>query len=103
MRREAEAEILPAARSLGLGVIPYYPLESGFLTGKYRPGETLAGARLTGSPREKEVLAAPNFERVERWRSFAEARGRSVVELAIGWLLSHPEVGPVIAGASSPD
>ena len=57
--------------------------------------------RLT--PREKEVLAAPNFERVERWRSFAEARGRSVVELAIGWLLSHPEVGPVIAGASSPD
>jgi aryl-alcohol dehydrogenase-like predicted oxidoreductase len=101
VRRDAEAEIVPAARALGLGVIPFYPLESGFLTGKYRPGEALEGARLTGSPREQTVLTAANFSRLERWQAFAAERGRSMVELAVGWLLSHPEVGPVIAGASS--
>lgn len=101
LRREAEAEIVPAARAMGLGIIPYYPLESGFLTGKYRSGERLEGARLTGSPREHEVLTAANFDRLDRWRSFADSRGHSLTELAIGWLLSHPEVGPVIAGASS--
>jgi aryl-alcohol dehydrogenase-like predicted oxidoreductase len=103
LRREAEAEIIPAARALGLGLIPYYPLASGFLTGKYRAGEPLEGARLTGSPREKEVLAPMNFERLTRWQAFADSHGRSITELAIGWLLSHAEVGPVIAGASSPD
>jgi aryl-alcohol dehydrogenase-like predicted oxidoreductase len=101
LRREAEAEILPAARALGLGIIPYYPLESGFLTGKYRPGERLEGARLTGHAREQEVLSPANFERLERWRAFAEARGHSMLELAVAWLLSHAEVGPVIASASS--
>ena len=103
LRREADSEIVPAARAMGLGVIPYYPLASGFLTGKYHAGERLEGARLTGSPREKEVLSAANFERLERWTRFAEARGHSLPELAIGWLLSHPEVGPVIAGASAPE
>jgi aryl-alcohol dehydrogenase-like predicted oxidoreductase len=103
LRRQAEAEILPAARALGLGIIPYYPLESGFLTGKYRPGERLDGARLTGHAREQSVLTPANFDRLARWRSFAESRGRSMTELAIGWLLSHPEMGPVIASASTPD
>ena len=103
LRREADAEIVPAARALGLGVIPYYPLASGFLTGKYRPGASPEGARLIGNAREKEVLSPANFERLDRWKGFAEARGRSLTELALGWLLSHPEVGPVIAGASSAD
>jgi len=103
LHREPEAELLPAARALGLGVIPYYPLESGFLTGKYRSGVRLEGARLTGGPRESAVLTPDNFARVERWEAFARERGRSLTELAIGWLLSHAEVGPVIAGASSGD
>jgi aryl-alcohol dehydrogenase-like predicted oxidoreductase len=82
-------------------LIPYFPLESGFLTGKYRPGKTPQGARLEGSARAGEVLRPANFERLERWEAFASSRGRSLVELAVGWLLSHPEVGSVIAGASS--
>jgi len=101
LRREVEAEVLPAARAHGLGVIPYFPLESGFLTGKYRPGKTPQGARLEGSARAGEVLRPANFERLERWEAFASSHGRSLVELALGWLLSHPEVGSVIAGASS--
>jgi aryl-alcohol dehydrogenase-like predicted oxidoreductase len=101
LRREVEAEVLPAARAHGLGVIPYFPLESGFLTGKYRPGKTPQGARLEGSARAGEVLRPANFERLERWEAFASSRGRSLLELAVGWLLSHPEVGSVIAGASS--
>jgi aryl-alcohol dehydrogenase-like predicted oxidoreductase len=101
LRREVEAEVLPAARAHGLGLIPYFPLESGFLTGKYRPGKTPQGARLEGSARAGEVLRPANFERLERWEAFASSRGRSLVELAVGWLLSHPEVGSVIAGASS--
>jgi aryl-alcohol dehydrogenase-like predicted oxidoreductase len=101
LRREVEAEVLPAARAHGLGVIPYFPLESGFLTGKYRRGKTPQGARLEGSARAGEVLRPANFERLERWEAFASSRGRSLVELAVGWLLSHPEVGSVIAGASS--
>lgn len=101
LQRDVLAELLPAARALGLGIIPYHPLESGFLTGKYRPGETLPGARLTGSPREAAILTDANFARLARWSEFAAGRGRSMTELAIGWLLSQPEVGPVIAGASS--
>jgi aryl-alcohol dehydrogenase-like predicted oxidoreductase len=103
LRRDVLRELLPAARAMGLGIIPYYPLESGFLTGKYRRHEPLPGARLTGSPREAEVLTEANFARLDRWTAFAAEHDRSLTELAIGWLLSHPEVGPVIAGASSAD
>jgi len=102
-RRDAEAEILPAVRAHGLGIIPYYPFESGFLTGRYRPDQKPEGIRLTRSPREAAVLTPANFARLERWEAFAAEHGRSMVELAVGWLLSHPEVGSVIAGASSPD
>jgi aryl-alcohol dehydrogenase-like predicted oxidoreductase len=101
LRREIEAEILPAARAHGLGIIPYYPLESGFLTGKYRPGLTPDGARLAGSARGEEVLSRTNFERLARWEAFASERGHQLLELAFGWLLAHPEVGSVIAGARS--
>jgi aryl-alcohol dehydrogenase-like predicted oxidoreductase len=103
LRREIEAEILPAARAHGLGIIPYYPLESGFLTGKYQPGVTPDGARLAGSPRAEEVLSSANFERLARWEAFAVERGHTLLELAFGWLLGHPEVGSVIAGARTPD
>jgi aryl-alcohol dehydrogenase-like predicted oxidoreductase len=101
LRREVEADILPAARAHGLGIIPYYPLESGFLTGKYRPGQTPDGARLAGTARGEQVLSATNFERLARWEAFATERGHSLLELALGWLLGHPEVGSVIAGARS--
>jgi aryl-alcohol dehydrogenase-like predicted oxidoreductase len=99
--REVERELLPAARSLGLGLIPYYPLESGFLTGKYRPGITPPSARLGESPRAERVLTPANFERLARFEQFAAERHHSLVGLAFGWLLSHPEVASVIASASS--
>jgi len=101
LNREIEADVLKAAGRLGLGLIPFYPLESGFLTGKYRPDATPRGARLDGSPREAKVLSQENFERLEGLKDFATERGHSLLELSLGWLLSHPEVGTVIAGASS--
>ncbi len=93
--------MLPACRALGLGVIPYFPLESGFLTGKYRRGATPEGARLGQSPRAGRVLTAENFDRLEGFEAFAAERHHTLVGLAFAWLLAHPEVSTVIASASS--
>jgi aryl-alcohol dehydrogenase-like predicted oxidoreductase len=101
LTRGIEADILKVAGRLRLGVIPFYPLESGFLTGKYNPGATPSGTRLEGGHRAEMVLTDENFERVERLRGFAADRGHSLLELSLGWLLSHQEVGTVISGASS--
>ena len=101
LTRDIERELLPACRALGVGLIPYYPLESGFLTGKYREGMTPQGARLGESPRAGRVLTRENFERVERFERFAEERHHSLLGLAFGWLLSQREVASVIASASS--
>jgi aryl-alcohol dehydrogenase-like predicted oxidoreductase len=103
IRREVEAEILPAARVHGLGVIPYVPLASGFLTGKYRRGEVPKSGRLAGSPSAARTLTEANFDRLERLDSFACDHGHGIVDLAFGWLLSQPEIGSVIASASSAD
>jgi aryl-alcohol dehydrogenase-like predicted oxidoreductase len=99
--RDVERELLPAGRALGLGLIPYYPLESGFLTGKYREGHTPPGARLGESPRASDVLTSANFARLARLGQFAEERHHSLLGLAFGWLLSNTEVASVIASASS--
>ena len=101
INRDIETEVLPACRAHGVGIIPYTPLATGFLTGKYSEGRTPEGARLVGHPRAAEILTAPNFERLGRLTAFAAERGHSLVELAIGWLLSRPEISSVIAGASS--
>ena len=101
LTREIERELLPACRALGVGLIPYYPLESGFLTGKYHEGVTPQGARLGESPRAGRVLTRENFDRLERFKGFAEERHHSLLGLAFGWLLSHAEVASVIASASS--
>ncbi len=103
LTRGIETEVLEVARRFGLGIIPFYPLESGFLTGKYRAGSTPAGTRLETGPRAEKVLSAPNFERLERLERFAVEHGHTLLELALGWLLSQPEVATVIAGASSGD
>ncbi len=101
LTRDIERELLPACRAIGVGLIPYYPLESGFLTGKYREGVTPQGARLGESPRAGRVLTRANFERLERFERFAGERHHSLLDLAFGWLLSHAEVASVIASASS--
>jgi aryl-alcohol dehydrogenase-like predicted oxidoreductase len=100
--RDIQAEVIPACRAFGLGIIPYFPLESGFLTGKYRRDGQGRG-RLSESARAARILTPANFERIEAFEQFAAASGHSLLDLAFGWLLSQPIVGPVIASASTPD
>jgi aryl-alcohol dehydrogenase-like predicted oxidoreductase len=100
LAREIQAEVIPACEALGLGIIPYFPLESGFLTGKYRRNGAGTG-RLVGSDREAGMKTPTNFDRLEPMEAFAVERGRGLLDLAFGWLLSQPIVGPVIASAST--
>lgn len=102
MWRDDDAEVLPLCLEHGIGYVPYFPLESGLLTGKYRRGEPApAGSRLEGV--DDERLAAERFDRVEALEAFAVRRGRTLLELAIGGLASIPGVASVIAGATSPE
>ena len=105
LKRGVEKELLPACRAYGVGVIPYFPLESGFLTGKYRPGEAPPkGTRLSHNlPYTQGLLSERNFEILGNLEAFAQERDRTVGELAIAWLLSNPSVSTVIAGATSPE
>lgn len=103
-RRDAYAA-LPAAERLGLAYIPFFPLASGLLTGKFHRGEAPPpGTRIAGWPAERtdRVLNDETFDRIDALTSFADARGRSLLELAFGWLLSLRPVASVIAGATSP-
>jgi aryl-alcohol dehydrogenase-like predicted oxidoreductase len=101
LEREAEREIVPVCRRFDDGLLPYFPLANGLLTGKYRQGaEPPAGSRLAG--RNRLLTEAP-WDRVEALRSFAEERELSMATVAIGWLVAQPTVGSVIAGATSPD
>jgi aryl-alcohol dehydrogenase-like predicted oxidoreductase len=92
--------LLPACRELGVGIIPYTPLASGLLTGKYRKGvEPPSGTRLGDNARMRSRLSDERLDQVERLRQWAEARGHSVAELAVGYLLAHEQVSTVIVGA----
>ncbi len=104
LKRDPEAEVLPECERLGLAFLPYFPLASGLLTGKYRRDQAApAGARIQPGGRFDPLLAPASLDRVEALIAFAEARGRTLLELAICWLLSRPEVASVIAGATSPE
>jgi aryl-alcohol dehydrogenase-like predicted oxidoreductase len=99
LRRDAEAELLPACARLGLGFIPYFPLASGLLTGKVtREAPPAPGTRLHG----REIPAA-DLECVEALTAWADAHGRSLLEVAIGGLLAVQPVVSVIAGATKPE
>jgi aryl-alcohol dehydrogenase-like predicted oxidoreductase len=102
--RKVEAEVIPVARKYGLGLVPFFPLESGILTGKYRSGAPKPeGTRLVTSPGlAARFLTEPNLARAEELRAIAEAAGRELTDLAFGWLLRDPVVPSVIAGASTP-
>jgi aryl-alcohol dehydrogenase-like predicted oxidoreductase len=97
-RREIEEEVLPACGRLGLGVLPYFPLASGLLTGKYRLTEKPSEGRLT----DREI-AQDALETVEALIRYGEARGITILEVAIGALLAEPAVSSVIAGATKPE
>jgi aryl-alcohol dehydrogenase-like predicted oxidoreductase len=99
LEREDDEDVLPLCRELEISYIPYFPLASGLLTGKYRRGEPApSGTRLEGREIEDERLA-----RVEELAGFAEKRGHTLLELAIGALASAPGTGSVIAGATRPE
>ena len=101
VRREAESELIPAASHFGVGVLPYFPLANGLLTGKFRRGEAApAGSRLTDL--KPALLASAPWDAVEELAEFAEQRGITMVQVAFGWLLAQPQVASVIAGATSP-
>ncbi|WP_322937363.1 aldo/keto reductase [Nocardioides bizhenqiangii] len=97
--RRAELEVLPACRALGLGVLPYFPLANGLLTGKYATGTAPAGTRLSRT--RQHLLEVATSPELRRYSDFAAARGVSEVTVAIGWLLAQEPVSSVIAGATS--
>ena len=102
VNREIEQELVPFCQAYNMGILPFFPLASGFLTGKYRRGEPMPeGTRFQKSPRMGErYLKERNFDILERLEVFATERGRPVAELAIAWLLYNPMVSSVIAGAT---
>jgi len=104
LERTDETDALPVCAELGLAYLPYFPLASGLLSGKYRRGaEVLEGTRVQKWAMADRVLTDANFDILERLEGWAEARGHSLLELAFAWLLATPEVASVIAGATTPD
>jgi aryl-alcohol dehydrogenase-like predicted oxidoreductase len=101
LRRQVELELLPYCTASNVGFLPYFPLAGGWLSGKYAPGAApKAGARSMIGPLQKDERARAILERLT---AFARERGRSVLELAFAWLLAHPAVSSVIAGATTPE
>jgi aryl-alcohol dehydrogenase-like predicted oxidoreductase len=99
--RSVEAELAPACERFGVGILPFYPLAQGMLTGKYRRGAGIpAGTRLNARP---QVVAGADFDRIEALERFADDSGRALLELAIGGLAARPAVASVIAGAMTPE
>jgi aryl-alcohol dehydrogenase-like predicted oxidoreductase len=98
VHRETEDEILPVCERLGIGQLPFFPLASGLLTGKYARGEVATEGRLKG--REH---ADADFDRVDALRAFADERGVTLLDVAIGGLAAMPAIASVIAGATKPE
>lgn len=124
LHRDPEKELLPACQTYGVGIVPFYPLASGFLAGKYRRGQpTPPGTRLAATeaavqedwtPRRKHFLSIVgdhlqhkmtegNFLLVERLEAVARERGHTLAELALAWLLANPVVSAVVPGATRPE
>ncbi|MBG6225635.1 aryl-alcohol dehydrogenase-like predicted oxidoreductase [Arthrobacter sp. CAN_A2] len=99
--RRLEREVVPAVEAYGLGILPYFPLANGLLTGKYRRNEVPAGSRLTHS--RKNVLETADWDQLEAFTAFAAERELTEVQVAFSWLAAQPSVGSVIAGATSPE
>ena len=101
LKRDVEADVVPECRQLGVGVLPFFPLASGLLTGKYRRGQPAPkGTRLAGRP---QIAADETFDRLEAAERFAHERGIEVVDVAVAGLAAQPMVASVIAGATKPE
>jgi aryl-alcohol dehydrogenase-like predicted oxidoreductase len=99
LERKAEAELLPACEKVGVGVLPFFPLANGLLTGKYRRGQD----RPSGTRMANADISERTWDRIEKLHAFAAERNRTLLELAFAGLLVHPSVSSVIAGATSPE
>ena len=102
LERGIEAEVLPACERFGLGMLPFFPLASGLLTGKYKRNEPAPeGTRLANAgPRAERALSDRNFDVIDQLTAFAEERGKTILDLAFAWLLSRGVISSVIAGAT---
>jgi aryl-alcohol dehydrogenase-like predicted oxidoreductase len=101
LERDVEEELVPACEHVGVGLLPFFPLASGLLTGKYRRGESApTGTRLAGLP---DRLAAADWDTIERLQAYAVQRDLRPIDVAIGGLAAQPAVATVIAGATRPE
>jgi aryl-alcohol dehydrogenase-like predicted oxidoreductase len=103
LKREPEAEVLPVCEELGLAFLPYFPLASGLLTGKYRRGQPLPEGTRISSGGYAKWITDQNMAVVESLIRFAESKGHTILDLAFAWLLAQPAVASVIAGAMNPE
>jgi aryl-alcohol dehydrogenase-like predicted oxidoreductase len=101
--RAPEADVLPECRRSGVAFIPYFPLASGLLTGKYRKGQPLPEKSRGKDAWGPSVFTDPNLDIVESLIRFAASQGRSLLELAVSWLATQAAVASVIAGATTPE
>ncbi|MFB9543549.1 aldo/keto reductase, partial [Micromonospora sagamiensis] len=104
LERAVETEVVPACERFGLGLLPFFPLADGLLTGKYRRGEQPpAGSRLAGAGRYAQRFATADWDTIEAIGSYADQRGLTMLQVAIGGLAAQPAVTSVIAGATTPE
>lgn len=105
LERKIRHELIPACDAYGVGILPYFPLASGLLTGKYKRGEAPAADTRLGlwGERAQRMLSDAAFDTVEAVEAFAKERDRTLLDVAFGWLLSQPQVSSVIAGATKPE
>ncbi len=100
LQREIEADLIPVCEANGIGLLPYYPIAKGLLTGKYRRGRDVpAGSRLAGD----NDLATADFDLLERLEAYARDHGYDLLTLAISWLAAQPSIACIISGASRPE
>ena len=101
LNRDIERELIPAADAFGIGVLPFFPLANGLLSGKYTRTDAPTGSRLR--EQKPHLLDSAPWDSLERLQEFADQREVSMLQVAFGWLLSRPQVSSVIAGATTPD
>jgi aryl-alcohol dehydrogenase-like predicted oxidoreductase len=102
LNRTLDKENIPMMERYGLGLLPYFPLASGLLTGKHKRGQAQVGTRLA-TPAFARFMEDKNFDIVEKLEAFVKARGKTMTELAFSWLAARPTVGSIIAGATKPE
>jgi aryl-alcohol dehydrogenase-like predicted oxidoreductase len=102
LKRNLDAENIPTMERYGLGLLPYFPLASGLLTGKHKRGQAAPGTRLATDAFARFMDDA-NFDVLEKLEAFVKARGRTMTELAFSWLAARPTVASIIAGATKPE